>query len=112
VDMNRGATEQLEFPSEFKSQQGRAIAETVSRWLPTAAARVRARVGQVGFVVDKVKSGQVFSEYFGFPCQKPSILPNSSSSQLPGAGIIGQKWATCRVDPVWTPPSSIQIDKK
>jgi hypothetical protein len=25
----------------------------------------------VGFVVDKVSSGQVFSDYFGFPCQKP-----------------------------------------
>jgi hypothetical protein len=25
--------------------------------------------GQVGFVVDKVVLGQVFSEYFGFPCQ-------------------------------------------
>jgi hypothetical protein len=23
----------------------------------------------VGFVVDKVGLGQVFSEYFGFPCQ-------------------------------------------
>jgi hypothetical protein len=23
----------------------------------------------VGFVVDKVALGQVFSEYFGFPCQ-------------------------------------------
>jgi hypothetical protein len=33
---------------------GRVIAETVSRWLHTAAARVRARVWQVGFVVDKV----------------------------------------------------------
>jgi hypothetical protein len=44
----------------------RAIAEAVSRWLPTAAARVRARVWQVGFVVDKVASEQVFSKYFGF----------------------------------------------
>jgi hypothetical protein len=35
------------------------------------AARVRTRVWQVGFVVDKVVSGQVFSEYFGFPCQRP-----------------------------------------
>jgi hypothetical protein len=60
---------------------GRAIAEAVSRWLPTAAARVRARFWQVGFVVDKVASGQVFSEYFGFPCQKPLIPPNSPSSQ-------------------------------
>jgi hypothetical protein len=47
------------------SDCGRAIAEAVSRWLPTAAARV----WQVGFMMDKVASGQVFSEYFGFPCQ-------------------------------------------
>jgi hypothetical protein len=33
------------------------------------AARVRAQVWQVGFVVDKVALGQVFSEHFGFPCQ-------------------------------------------
>jgi hypothetical protein len=45
-------------------QQGRAIAE---------AARVRARVWQVLFVVDEVASGQVFSEYFGFPCQNRSF---------------------------------------
>jgi hypothetical protein len=51
---------------------GRAIAEAVSRWLSTAAARVRARVWQVRFVVDKVALGQVFSEYFGFPCQNRS----------------------------------------
>jgi hypothetical protein len=48
----------------------RAIAETVNRWLSTAAAEVRARIWQVRFVVDKVASGQVFSEYFGFPCQE------------------------------------------
>jgi hypothetical protein len=48
---------------------GRAIAQAVSRWLPTAAARVRARSGKVGFVMDKMALGQVFSEYFGFPCQ-------------------------------------------
>jgi hypothetical protein len=49
--------------------QGRAIAQAVSRWLPTAADRVRARVWQVEFVVDKVALEQGFSEYFGFPCQ-------------------------------------------
>jgi hypothetical protein len=27
------------------------------------------RSGNVGFVVDKVALGQVFVEYFGFPCQ-------------------------------------------
>jgi hypothetical protein len=52
---------------------GRAIAEAASRWLPTAAAWVRARVWQVGFVVDKVGSGHVFSEHFGFPCQNRSF---------------------------------------
>jgi hypothetical protein len=52
---------------------GRAIAEAVSRWLPTAASRVPARVWQVGLVVDEVASGQVFSEYFGFPCQNHSF---------------------------------------
>jgi hypothetical protein len=53
---------------------GRAIAEAVSRWLPTAAARV----WQVGFVVDKVASRQLFSEYFGFPCQKQFHSTNFS----------------------------------
>jgi hypothetical protein len=48
---------------------GRAIAQAVSRWLPTAAAVFAHGSGQVGFVVDKVALGQVFSEYFGFPCQ-------------------------------------------
>jgi hypothetical protein len=52
---------------------GRAIAQAVSRWLPTAAAQVRSGVGQVGFVVDKVALGQaVFLEIF--------IPPNSPSS--------------------------------
>jgi hypothetical protein len=50
-------------------KKGRAIAQAVSRWLPTAAAWVRARVWQVGFMVVKEALGQVFSKYFGFPCQ-------------------------------------------
>jgi hypothetical protein len=48
---------------------GRVRAQAVSRWLPTAATRVRVRVWQVGFVVNKVALGQVSSEYFGFSCQ-------------------------------------------
>jgi hypothetical protein len=44
------------------------MAQAVSRWLPTAAAGFAS--GQhVGFVVDKAALEQVFSEYFGFPCQ-------------------------------------------
>jgi hypothetical protein len=37
---------------------GRAIAQAVSRWLPTAAARFQTRVYHVGFVVDKVGWGR------------------------------------------------------
>jgi hypothetical protein len=54
-------------PSNFYF--GRAIAQAVSRWLPTAPTQVQRLSGNLGFVVDKVVLGQVFSEYFGFPCQ-------------------------------------------
>jgi hypothetical protein len=45
---------------------GYAVAQVVNRWLPTATARLREHVG---FVVEKAALGQIFSEYFGFPCQ-------------------------------------------
>jgi hypothetical protein len=45
------------------------MAQAASRWLPTAAAQVRAQSGHVGFVVDKVALGQFFSEYFDFLCR-------------------------------------------
>jgi hypothetical protein len=48
---------------------GRAIAKAVSRWLPPRRPGFDPRSDHVGFVVDKVTLGQVFSEYFGFPCQ-------------------------------------------
>jgi hypothetical protein len=64
--------------------KGRDIAEAVSRWLPTAAARVRARVWQAEFVVDKVASGQVLSEYFGFPCQNRSFYQLLHHHNHPG----------------------------
>jgi hypothetical protein len=60
-------TESTDLPCSLVRRLGRAIAEAVSRWLPTAAARVR------------------------FPL--PFIPPNSPSSQPPGAGTIGQSVA-------------------
>jgi hypothetical protein len=48
---------------------GRDIAQAVSRWLPTAAARVRVRVWSSGISGGQSGAGQVFSEYFGFPFQ-------------------------------------------
>jgi hypothetical protein len=52
-----------------ETSQGRNIAQAVSCWLATAPSRIRARVWQVGSVVDKVVLRQVYSKYFGFPCQ-------------------------------------------
>jgi hypothetical protein len=49
--------------------KGRAVAQEVSRCLPTAVARVLFPGRDVGFVVDRAALGQVFSEYFGFSCQ-------------------------------------------
>jgi hypothetical protein len=37
----------------------------------------------MGFVVDKVALGQVFSEYFGFPCLSIFIPPISPQSPSP-----------------------------
>jgi hypothetical protein len=48
--------------------------------------------GQVGFVVDKVVLGQVFSEYFGFPCQSSFHQLLHNHPHLSGAGTVGQKW--------------------
>jgi hypothetical protein len=63
-------------------EQGRTVAQAVSRWFPTAAALVRVRAEHVGFVVDKAALGQVFSDYFGFPA---NLIPQiSRSSFKPG----------------------------
>jgi hypothetical protein len=68
-------------------QKGHAIAQAVSRWLPTAAVRgSNPSLVMWDFVVDKVALGQVFSEYFGFPCQISfhQLLQKSSSSIMWG----------------------------
>jgi hypothetical protein len=65
----------------------------------------------VGFVVDKVVLGRVFSEYFGFPCQ-------SSFNQIlyhhnhPGQATIGQSVAAVPSGQSWTPPPTKRIKKK
>jgi hypothetical protein len=46
--------------------EGHAIAQAVSHW---RRPRFEPGSGHVGFVVEKVALGQVFSQYFGFPCQ-------------------------------------------
>jgi hypothetical protein len=53
-----------------RAADGRAIAQAVSRWLPTAAVRgSKPDLVMWDLWWDKVALGQVFFEYFGFPCQ-------------------------------------------
>jgi hypothetical protein len=94
----------------FVKMADRTIAQEVSRWFPTAAARVRVQSGHVGFVVDKVALGQVFSEYFGFPCQSlfhQILHPHNHQVQVQKANW----WPMCRVDPVGLQPPLIELKK-
>jgi hypothetical protein len=53
---------------------GRAIAQAVSCWLPTAAVRgSKPDLVMWNLWWDKVTLGQVFSEYFSFPCNRRSL---------------------------------------
>jgi hypothetical protein len=68
---------------------GRAIAQAVSRWLPTAAARVRVRVRAYGICGEQSGTGAGFLRVLRFPLPIfiPLTAPQSPSS---GAGTIGQ----------------------
>jgi hypothetical protein len=57
----------------------------------------------VGFVVEKFTLEQVFSKYFGFPCQ---------TSYSPEAGTIGLLVAAVQIGPILTPPPTMRIKKK
>jgi hypothetical protein len=69
--------------------KGRAIAQAVSRWLPTAAARIRALVWPSGIFGGRSGAGAGFLRVLRFP------LP----SQSPGAGTIGQLMAYVPSEP-------------
>jgi hypothetical protein len=81
----------LKFPNHIPLD--RAIAQEVSRWRPTAAARVRYLVWSSGICCGQSGAGQDFSEYFGFPCQYSfhQLLHNHRHLSS-GDGTIGQKW--------------------
>jgi hypothetical protein len=57
---------------------GRAIAEAVSRWLPTAAARVRARIWTSGICGGQSGAGVGFLRVLRFPL--PIFIPPNSPS--------------------------------
>jgi hypothetical protein len=83
-----------QWPSGLRHElRGRAMAQAVSRWLPTAAVR-----GSKPDLVmwdswwDKVALGQVFSEFFGFPCNRRSLhqLLHNHPHVSSGERTIGQ----------------------
>jgi hypothetical protein len=77
---------------QSKFNRGLAIAQTVSRWLPTAAAPVRARVWSGWICGGQSGAGAGFLRVLRFPLPI-FIPPNSPSSHSPGAGTIGQYMA-------------------
>jgi hypothetical protein len=62
----------------------------------------------VGFVVDKAALGQVFSEYFGFPCQSfHRFLHHHNHPGLAQSAIGGRSFEWALI-----PPPILQIKKK
>jgi hypothetical protein len=89
---------------------GSAIAQATSRWFPTAEARVHPRVWSSGICGGRSGAETGFLRELQFPL--PIFIPPNSPSSSPGAGTIGQKLPTCRMEPVWTPPLTMRIKKK
>jgi hypothetical protein len=70
----------------LEGNQGRAIAQVVSRWLPTAAARVQTRVYSCGICVwqNGAGSGFLWVLRFPLPIFIPPISPQSPSPIIRG----------------------------
>jgi hypothetical protein len=69
-----------------------------SRRLPTSEPGFEPGSDQLGFVVDKVELGQVFSEYLGFLCHSFLRLLHTHHPSS-GAGTIGQIEISAIADP-------------
>jgi hypothetical protein len=98
-DYRRGLEWMTAFIDTWSNQLvlGRAVAQAVRRWLPTAAVRVRVRAA-CGVCGGQRGTGAGFLRVFHFPL--PIIPPISPSSESPGAGTIGHLWLQCRVGPI------------
>jgi hypothetical protein len=77
---------------KFKGRIVRAIAQAVSRWLPTAAAPVQTRIWPSGICGGQSGAGAGFLRVLRFPLPI-FITSNSPTSQSPGASTIGHSVA-------------------
>jgi hypothetical protein len=79
---------------------GRAITQAISRWLPTVAARVRARIWYCGICGGQSGTGAGFLRILRFPLPIffPSIAPQSPSSII---------WGLCNRPKVAAVPSGL-----
>jgi hypothetical protein len=89
-----------------KWQYGRAVVQAVSRWLSTAAARVRVRTA-CGVCGGQSGTGAGFLRVLRFPLR--IIPPVSPSSYSSGAGTIGVLVAAVPSGPNWTPTPTTPI---
>jgi hypothetical protein len=96
--------------SSYSKHCVHAIAEAVSRWLPTTAARVQSRVWSSGICGGRSGVGAGFLRVLRIPL--PFIPPNSLSSQSPGAGTIGQQVADVPSGPSLDSTPQYAIKKK
>jgi hypothetical protein len=89
-------------PMEHKRRfrQGCAIAQAISHRRPG----IEPRSNRMRFVVDKVALGQVFSEYFSFPCKFSFHRLLHTYNPLSVAGTIGQLVADVPSGFSLTPP--------
>jgi hypothetical protein len=89
----------------------RAVAQAVSRRLPTAAARLRAQVRSCGICGGQSGTGQVFTEYFGFPSQFSFHRLLHTHHLSSGAGTVGQLVADVPSGLSLTPPQETEKTK-
>jgi hypothetical protein len=82
------AATELNHPCQYTLQDGHVIAQAVSRRLPIAAARVRARVRSCGICGGQSGTGAGFLQVLRFPL--PIRIPSIAPQSLSGAGTIGQ----------------------
>jgi hypothetical protein len=88
----------LQFTSESLSLPGQLLLVTpclrlhcqITHFYPPRRPGFVPRSGHVGFVVDSVTLGQVFSEYFCFPCQFSFHRLLHIHHLSSGAGAVGQ----------------------